>query len=267
MAADHVLTLDEIRKSFGGVHILQGLSTAVDQGEKLALIGPNGAGKTTLLNIIGGQIPPTGGRVLFRGEDVSGLPAQKRANRGMARSFQVSRLFDDMTVEENLLIAFRGVRREKYGMLKSSRPERKLREEMEGILSLIGMEAKRDTKVWTLAYGEQRKLELGLALTMKPVLLLLDEPTAGLAIEDIPNFIHLIRGLAADLTCVFVAHDMDVVRELATRVLVLASGGWVADGPPEEIAKDKRVREVYLGTEDAEQLHSSAHDHTDLRGE
>jgi len=236
--------------SFGGLRILRELSATIEDGEKVALIGPNGAGKTTLLNLIGGQLAPSDGRIYVFDRDITRLPAHRRAHIGLARSFQVSRLFHNLSVIENLTLALRGTTPSRFEMVRAATPHDEILDRAQKLLESLDLWDKRDGPIEALPYGEQRKLEIGLSLALKPRILLLDEPTAGLAIADIPSFTDLIKNVAGDTTLLFVAHDMDVVHNLASRILVLYYGEFIAQGTMQEIESDPRVREIYLGTED-----------------
>lgn len=237
-----LLRIEGLSKRFDGFFALQGVELAVEEGELLAVIGPNGAGKTTLLNLISGELQPTEGRIIFSGKRIERLPAFRRARLGIARTFQLVSLFPALSVGESLRAA---VRKGGLGL----RQGRWAREQAATILKLIGLEEKRDLKAGELSHGEQRLLELGLALSLRPKLLLLDEPTAGLAPAERERLIGLIRRLEG-VSIILVEHDIGAVLELAGRIAVLHRGRVLATGPPDDIEEDERVQEVYLGRAD-----------------
>ena len=243
------LMVDDVSIRFGGVAALSNVSLSLKPGERRALLGPNGAGKTTLFNVIGGQLRPDSGRVALFGEDATGLPPYRRAHRGLARTFQITRLFPLLTAEENVLLAVAGLDRRRYRMHRPIRSYRDFRARALGLLRLWKMEALADRPVRNLSYGDQRQLEIVMALAHEPKLLLLDEPTAGLSIGETKAVTSLIRGLARDVTILFVEHDMDVAFELADWITVLSGGTIVADGSPAEIRDSAKVREIYFGRE------------------
>jgi branched-chain amino acid transport system ATP-binding protein len=242
--------IERLTKNFGGLQVLKGLSTTIETGQYVAIIGPNGAGKTTLLNIISGGLTATAGRIYLLGSDITNLPPYRRAQLGLARSFQINRLFYDLDVLDNLLLALQGNRPSRYQMIRSALSYNLLLNRAKELLEEIELWDKRRELVRNIAYGEQRKMEIALSLAAGPKVLLLDEPSSGLAIGEIPRFINTIKSLTKKTTLIFAAHDMDVVFGLAERVLVLYFGQFIADGPPEAIKADPKVREIYLGAEE-----------------
>ena len=233
------LKIEGLAKQFDGFFALRRINLTVKEGEHLAVIGPNGAGKTTLLNLISGELRPTEGRVIFSGRRIERLPAHRRARLGIARTFQLISLFPALSVRESLRAA---VRKGRLGL----RQGKWAKEQAETILKLIGLKEKQDLKAGELSHGEQRLLELGLALSLRPKLLLLDEPTAGLGPAERERLIELIRKLE-EVSILLVEHDIGTVLELAERIAVLHRGRVLALGSPTEIQKDARVQEVYLG--------------------
>lgn len=243
-----VLKVENIKHAYGGLSVLQGVSFSLRSGEKVALIGPNGSGKTTLINVLNGLIAPVGGRVYLLGRDVTALPAHQRVRLGMARSFQIMRLFPHLTLMTNVLLAIQGIRATRYKMI---RPLTRYHDDLaraRDLLEGIGLWANRDELVSTLGYGQQRQVEVILALASKPKLLLLDEPGAGLTRAESEQLIVLMENLAQDATVLLSDHDMELVFRLTERVIVLNYGQVIADGRPQEVQSDQKVRQIYLGT-------------------
>jgi len=241
------LSVEGLYKDFGGVRALQNVSFSVGVGERLAIIGPNGAGKTTLFNILDGQLVANSGRVFFFGQDITHLPAYSRAHLGLARSFQLTALFLNLTVLNNILLALHGTSRSRFGVFHSITSYQHLCDEAHELLDLMGLWEKRYELVEAISYGEQRKLEIALSLAAKPKLLLLDEPSCGLTTAESDDIITRISELGSDVTVVLVAHDMDLVFGVAERVIVLHYGEIIVEGTCDEIRCDSRVAEIYLG--------------------
>jgi len=244
------LRVERLSKQFGGVDAVNDVSFAVNMGEHFAIIGPNGAGKTTLFNLINGQLSPTDGRIHFFGQDVTDLPTHCRAHLGQARAFQVISLLQKLTVLDNTLLTINGTKPHRFSMFRPVRNFQDVLDKAADTLNGLGLWQKREEPVSNLAYGEQRRLEIGLGLSMEPKLLLLDEPSAGLSREESAEIIGIIKNLGPDITVLIVDHDMDMVFEVAERILVLHYGRVIADGEPGEIQADQRVREIYMGIED-----------------
>ncbi len=234
---------------FGAVAALQDVSLAIRSGERRALIGPNGAGKTTLFDVISGARRPTSGRVLLADADVTRLSAWRRARLGLARTFQRSALFPTLTTAENLALAVRARMRAGWRVWPSL-TERKVTVEVLSRLDTAGLAALAQRRASTLAHGEQRAVEIELALASQPRLLLLDEPMAGLSGEERQAMVARLRSLPEQVTLVLVEHDLDVVFAVAQRISVLDHGVLIADGTPTEIRADRRVQEVYLAGAD-----------------
>jgi branched-chain amino acid transport system ATP-binding protein len=245
--ADEALRLDGVVKAFGGLRAVDGVSLAVRPGERRALIGPNGAGKTTLFNLVAGVLPVSGGAIRLFGEDVTRAPAHRRAARGLARTFQITNLFPGLTVLENCLLAVQALTPVKFSMLRPVSAYAALRERARATLAAVGLEAVMDARVANLSHGEQRQLEIALALAGNPRLLLLDEPTAGLSPAESRLMANLLAGLDPAITVLMIEHDMDIALALASRVTVLHYGRVIADGTRDEIRADPQVREIYLG--------------------
>lgn len=244
------LKVERLSKHFGGVAAVDDVSFKVETGEHLVIIGPNGAGKTTLFDLINGQLAPTSGRIHFFEKDVTTLPTHARAQIGMARAFQIISLLMELTVLDNTLLTLHGTRPHRYKFFRPVMDFPDVREKAAEVLATLGLWERRDVLVKNLAYGEQRRLEIGLGLAVAPKLLLLDEPSAGLSREESKAVIEVIRNLSEHLTVLIVDHDMDLVFEVAERIIVLHYGGIIADGSPIEIKCDEKVRECYMGLED-----------------
>jgi branched-chain amino acid transport system ATP-binding protein len=242
-----LLAVDRLKKSYGGVHAVQDVSFALQAGEVLALIGPNGAGKSTCFNMLNGQIRPGGGAIRLKGEDVTGLPPRRMAGRGVARTFQITAVFASMTVRENVQVACL-IHAGKIARL-AGRADRRFRDTAEGWLDKVGLLAQADRSAAELAYGDVKRLELAMALSGQPKLLLMDEPTAGMA----PRERHALMRFTVDharahaIGLLFTEHDMDIVFDHADRVMVLSRGEIIAMGEPDAVRRDPRVRATYLG--------------------
>jgi branched-chain amino acid transport system ATP-binding protein len=244
-----LLVVENATRRFGSLVAVDAVSMSVAPGELRAIIGPNGAGKTTFFNLISGFFPPTSGRILFSGTDVTLLSPERRVGMGMARTFQITEIFPELTVRENLRIAVEvatGLRRSPW---LRRRANAQIRERIEVLLDMGGLTPKADRLVGELPHGDQRTAEIMMALALKPRLLLLDEPTAGMGDQETHDITQLIRRLHKDqqLTIVLIEHDMRVVFHLADRITVLAEGAVLGEGTPNEIARDERVQAAYLG--------------------
>ncbi|HLQ62254.1 MAG TPA: ABC transporter ATP-binding protein [Candidatus Acidoferrales bacterium] len=240
------LSVEGLTVRFGAVAALNRVSLQVSSGERLAVIGPNGAGKTTLFNVIAGDLPAAAGSVSFDGREVTRLASWRRARLGLGRTFQRSTLFGQLTVAENLALAVRTRLRGGWRFWPSRR-ERVVEAEVAQRLRAGGLETVAQRPALALAHGEQRSLEVELALAAGPRALLLDEPMAGLAGPERQAAVERLRALPREVTLVIVEHDLDAVFALAERIAVLDHGVVIADGPPEQVRSDARVQEVYLG--------------------
>jgi branched-chain amino acid transport system ATP-binding protein len=242
-----ILRLEDIYKDFSGLQVLFGISLEMIEGERHAIVGPNGAGKSTLFNIITGRYKPSRGTISFSEKDITGWPVHRIARIGISRSFQVINVFPEMTLFENVrnAIVSRVNRRFNWGSLLDRSEE--IREESDRIIKLLGMTDVRDFPVSELSYGKQRQLELALTLARDPVLIMLDEPTAGLDTEETRAFVQLIKQVTEKKTLVIVEHDMDVVFDIADRITVINYGKVLATGPPDEIRENDEVKKAYLG--------------------
>lgn len=242
------LKVENLSKSFGGIQALLNVSFSLNVGEILAIIGPNGAGKTTLINVLNGHLLPTAGRILFFGRVITKIGTRHRARLGIARSFQLTNLFPNLTVIESFLLAFGDTRAVSIKTFYSfTTAYRHCLVEAEEFLGKVGLWEKRNELIKNLGYGEQRKLEILLCLVSRPKLLLLDEPNCGLTSAESSDLINKIYHLGRDIPVIIVSHDMDLVFGVADRVIVLHHGEIVADGSPKEIKADSSVKEIYMG--------------------
>jgi branched-chain amino acid transport system ATP-binding protein len=247
-----VLKVERVFQSYGGLSVLADISFNVSSGEKVAIIGPNGAGKTTLFNVLSGFLHPRSGRIHLLGTDVTNMPPFGRTSLGMARSFQINSLFPKLSLLHNVLLAIQGVQTTRYRMLRPITSYKNNLARAQELLELVGLWNERESLVTVLSHGQQRQVEIILALASKPKLLLLDEPSAGLTAAESVKLAHIIRDLMGDTTVFFCAHDLDLVFSLAEQVLVLYYGRIEARGAPEEIQCNPKVREIYLGVEEPE---------------
>ena len=246
-ASSPALRTEGLTVRFGGLTALNGVNFEVGRGEIRAIIGPNGAGKSTFFNCLTGVLRPTSGRILFNGEDIAGLPPNRISQKGMARSYQITNILPNATTLENVRIAAQS-RRHGWRMLTHHRDFRDLMAKAEAVLESVGLAAKADELAANLSHGEQRNLEIGIALATEPQVLCLDEPTAGMSAAETQDTMQLVRRIAKDLTILIVEHDMQVVMELADRITVLHYGEILAEGTPAEIQQNPGVQEVYLKT-------------------
>jgi branched-chain amino acid transport system ATP-binding protein len=230
---------------FGGLAAVHNVSVSVPRGEIRAIIGPNGAGKSTFFNCLTGVLRPTGGRILLEGEDVAGLPPNRISRKGIARSYQITNIMPGATVLENVRIAAQS-RQHGWSLLRHHRTFGDLIDRAQSVLEAVALLGKEDELAANLSHGEQRNLEIGIALATEPRLLCLDEPTAGMSVTETHATIDLIRRIARDLTILIVEHDMEVVMGLARTITVLHYGEVLAEGKPAEIQANPRVQEVYL---------------------
>jgi branched-chain amino acid transport system ATP-binding protein len=243
------LALTRLSKHFGGLRAVDSVDLEVRRGERRAIIGPNGAGKTTLFNLITGELPVTAGRISLFGQDITALPPYRRAALGIGRTFQIMNLFPRLTVLENVLLAVQGLRRIKYVMHRPVGAYPALQERARHLLERVGLWEKRDLPIASLSYGEQRQIEVLLALAGDPKLLLLDEPTAGLSPAETRVIVGILRSLDPSITVLLIEHDMDVAFEVADRITVLHFGKVLAEGTKEEIRTNPEVQSIYLGVE------------------
>jgi branched-chain amino acid transport system ATP-binding protein len=248
-AAAPILRLRGIGRRFGGVHAVRDVDLEIPAGERRAILGPNGAGKTTLFNVISGEFPPTSGAIELFGQDVTGQPARKRARLGLSRTFQTSKLFLGMTVEDNLYLALLGVRSGHLRVVRS-RTDNEMREHAREMARVVGLDRVLDREVGELSHGEQRQLELGMARATDPKLMMLDEPAAGLSRAERVRLTEMLRELDPAITLILIEHDMDVALGVAGWVTMMHNGSVLVEGTPDEIRANQTVHELYLGSGD-----------------
>jgi branched-chain amino acid transport system ATP-binding protein len=244
-----LLETHQLRKTFGALAATDGVDFDVREGETHAVIGPNGAGKTTFIKQLSGELRPDTGRVSFAGEDVTALASQHRSRKGLARSFQITSIYRDFSVLDNVALAVQAHAGHSFRFWKSARNDHSLLEPALQILEQIGLEKRSHVLAAELAHGEQRQLEIAMALATRPRLLLLDEPVAGMGTDESLRMVEFLASLKGSKTIVLVEHDMDAVFSLADRISVLVYGRIVATGTPQEIRANAEVRAAYLGEE------------------
>jgi len=242
------LSLSDVSKAFGGLRAVDGVSLQVRTGERRAIIGPNGAGKTTLFHLISGELPPTEGRIALFGRDITRLPPYRRAALGLARTYQITNLFPRLTVLENCFLAVQALTPAKLHLHRLLSRYPGLLERARSVLAAVGLGGKEQETVRNLSHGEQRQLEIALALAGSPKILLLDEPTAGLSPAESQMMTELLKKLDPAITILIIEHDMDVAFALTSRITVLHFGKVVADGQGDEVKANPLVQEIYLGT-------------------
>lgn len=243
------LSVEQVSKYFGGLAALVEVTLSVESGERRAIIGPNGAGKSTFFNVIAGELPPSAGKILLDGQDITNLPVYDRANLGLGHTFQRNNLFLGLTAFENVRLAVQHHRGITRNLFKAAAKFTDIEAETETVLSRVGLQEQQNTVVSTMAYGQQRALEVALALATEPKVLLLDEPTAGMSPAETIEMTKLIEGLPKTLTMLIVEHDMDVVFSIADKITVLHYGQKISEGTPDEVRANPMVQEIYLGNE------------------
>jgi branched-chain amino acid transport system ATP-binding protein len=248
--ADALLAIEGVTKRFGGVTASDGIDLAVPQGELHAIIGPNGAGKTTLIGQLTGEIRPDAGCIRFAGDDITALPAYKRSQRGLARSFQITSLFNDFTALDNVALAVQAHSGHSFHFWRDARRDPALRDPARAMLTRVGLTGREHVTVANMSHGEHRQLEIAMALATRPRMLLLDEPMAGMGPEESVRMIALLRELKRELTILLIEHDMDAVFALADRISVLVYGRVIASGEPAAIRANEEVRKAYLGEQE-----------------
>lgn len=247
MRSEPVLRLDHVTKRYGALTVTNDVSIQVPAGQRRALIGPNGAGKTTLFNLISGRVPLSEGSIWLRGADITKVREEVRARRGIGRTFQHSELFTSVDAVQNVVMALRRRGGARMPILPSRR-DTTLREEARDLLHRVGLDPDSQAEVGAMAHGQRRQLEVAMALAQDPVILLFDEPTAGMSAAETETFQEVFRSLPAELAVVLIEHDLDVVFSLASEITVLAAGAVIFEGAPEHVRASSVVQEAYLGT-------------------
>jgi branched-chain amino acid transport system ATP-binding protein len=244
-----ILETRDLRREFGALVAVDDVSVQIHTGTLHSIIGPNGAGKTTFFNLVSGTLRPTSGSVIYKGEDITGQPVHRSIHRGIGRSFQITNLFPNLTVLENVRLAAQAMGRDSFRMLRSHAKFPGYIERATEVLALVGLSDLAAVPARTLPHGDQRKLELGMILAPDPEVLMLDEPTAGMASEQVPELMDLIQRIqeAGNKTVVLVEHNMNVVMSVSDRITVMHQGAVLAEGLPGEIAADEAVQTAYLG--------------------
>jgi branched-chain amino acid transport system ATP-binding protein len=260
--SETTLSLRSVGKRFGGVHAVQPVSLELHQGERLAVLGPNGAGKSTLFNVIAGDVPPSQGTITLFGKDVTREPLRRRVRRGLARTYQTSSLFAGLTVNEHLMMAATGMFRWRMSPRRHTGATGPLRESAALAAEHVGLSARWDDPASGLSHGEQRQLEVAMALVTSPHLVLLDEPAAGLSAKERVTLVSLLQSIPRSCSVLLIEHDMDVALTCVDRVMVMENGQVVAEGTPAAIEEDPVVRAVYLGAQGG-RSHKGVGGHTD----
>jgi branched-chain amino acid transport system ATP-binding protein len=244
------LMADKLSRNFGGVHALTDVSLAVEPGEHRLIIGPNGAGKTTLFNMLSGLMPVSSGTVRLFDRDITQVPAYERARMGLARTFQITNLFPRLTVLENVLLALLSTDESAFALHRRMAANHALYQKADALLAKWNLTPIAGRLAKEISYGEQRQVDLILAMAVEPKVLLLDEPTAGLSAAEVVRVVGMIRSLPTDMTILVIEHDMDVAFDLADRITVLHQGRLLVEGDVETVRNDPRVTEIYLGVDD-----------------
>jgi branched-chain amino acid transport system ATP-binding protein len=244
-----ILETDHLRKEFGALVAVDDVSLIVKAGAFHSIIGPNGAGKTTLFNLLSGNLRPTHGRILYKSQDITNQPVYRTIHRGIGRSFQITNIFSNLTVYENIRLACQAMGRDNFHFWRDAGALKKYQQRAEEVMAQVGLSERALSLARTLPHGDQRKLELGMILAPDPELLLLDEPTAGMAAEQVPELMALIQSirLAGKKTVILVEHNMTVVMNVSDRITVMHQGSILAEGAPGEIAASQSVQSAYLG--------------------
>jgi len=245
-AIGHALELQGVSRRFGGLRAVQDVSLSLAPGERRAIIGPNGAGKTTLFNVIAGDLRPTSGVIRFYGDDITHLPPHERIRRGIARTYQTPLVFPRLSVLDNLYLAVRGVRPWRMSLRRPRATDPEMAQARQ-LAEQVGLGDAIHALAGALAHGQQRQLELGMALAASPKLLLLDEPAAGLARAERQRLTELLLGIDRAVTLIIIEHDMEVALRVAERVTIMDRGRILTEGSPDEIRADQRVHDIYLG--------------------
>ncbi|MBK7452266.1 MAG: ABC transporter ATP-binding protein [Anaerolineales bacterium] len=249
MTTEIILETQNLRKQFSGLVAVDNVSIKVRKNSLHAIIGPNGAGKTTFFNLLSGNLEPTSGKVIYKGQDITHQPVHRTIHFGIGRSFQITNIFPNLTVFENIRLASQALGSDNFKFWRASSQFKKYEERTWNVIERVGLKERAQTFARTLPHGDQRKLELGMILAPDPEVLLLDEPTAGMASEQVPELIELIQGIQKDgnKTVMLVEHNMNVVMSVSDSITVMHQGMVLAEGTPAEIAANKEVQTAYLG--------------------
>ncbi|MCP4168904.1 MAG: ABC transporter ATP-binding protein [Chloroflexi bacterium] len=249
MSQDIILETQDIRREFGALVAVDDVSMQVQAHSFHSIIGPNGAGKTTFFNLLSGNLPPTRGKIVYKGEDITHHPVHRTAHLGMGRSFQITNIFSNLTVFENIRLAAQALGKDNFRLLRGAGSFKRYVDRADEVIEQVGLTARAYSLARTLPHGDQRKLELGMLLAPDPELLLLDEPTAGMAAEQVPELIDLIQQVreSGDKTIMLVEHNMNVVMSVSDTITVMHMGAVLAEGTPAEIAANETVQQAYLG--------------------
>jgi len=241
------LEIDGLNKAFGGLHVTRNVNLGVAPGERRLIIGPNGAGKTTLFNLITGELTPDSGKIRLFGRDISATPCRQRAHLGMARTYQIITLFSRDTILRNIMLALLGLSPLRWNWLRDLGAQRALVAEAHSVLARVGLDHIAERRLGETSYGERRRVEIAMALAQNPKLLLLDEPFAGLSVDERRDVQKLLLDIPREVTVVMIEHNMDVALELADRITLLHFGEVIVEGTRTAVVADPRTREVYLG--------------------
>jgi branched-chain amino acid transport system ATP-binding protein len=242
-----LLETEGLTKRFGGVTAVDDVDLSIPEGEITSLIGPNGAGKTTLFNMLAGALEPTEGEIRFQGEPITGLPPEEIARQGIAKSFQITNVFEGVSVLENVRVAVQARHRGGWNFYQRATSKEEYIDEATAILQRVGLGDQLDQQASALSHGDKRALEIGIALAIDPELLLLDEPAAGMSQVEIEDLLELVEDLVSEYTIMFVEHNMDIVMSISDTVTVLHNGRIISSGAPETVRSDDAVQEAYLG--------------------
>ena len=243
------LETKQLYVSFGEHHVIKNLNLKIPKGKFISIIGPNGAGKTTLFNLLSGQLSPTKGEIFFKDNNITKLSPALRTRLGIGRSFQLTNIFPELSVIENVRLAVQSTKKDYYGIFPSLSKFRSQMEKAKEILEIVFLQDKQNILAKNLSHGDKRKLEIAMILALQPELILLDEPTAGISIEEVPAILNIIENLKKDPnnTVVLIEHKMEMVLQLSDYLIVLFNGEFLAEGEPEEIMKNEQVQRAYLG--------------------
>ena len=244
-----ILETHNLRREFGALVAVDDMNVQIEDGALHSIIGPNGAGKTTFFNLISGTLKPTAGSVFYKGEDITDLPVHRTIHKGIGRSFQITNIFPNLTVHENIRLASQALGSDSFRLFRSHTKSKVYLERTQEVLHEVGLTSRALTLARTLPHGDQRKLELGMILAPDPDVLMLDEPTAGMAAEQVPELMALVQSIqeAGSKTVVLVEHNMNVVMSVSDRITVMHQGALLAEGTPAEISADETVQTAYLG--------------------